>query len=321
MTRAHTYPFAGRVGHLIGQYASMRGDVESRFVAQLRDSGEGVDWQRLEQALSMVALSRVFRPIVKDAATCVRCSGPVRFMYAHLVGQAECMCLTCAEKQRLEREGRRSDEDTNAWFSRRVTLTGIPDATLDALGITPSSPEPPFAVAKDGRWKGASVAVTRYMRAPRQRTLVLAGDSGVGKSCAAAWACWRTMGLYLSRASWTKLPARAQDDARLRWVMQHAGVVVLDNALDVKPGGGAADSDWESEVVFQVTQERHDNGRATILTTQSSADEVTRAYGTHGEAIVRRARDGEDLAGAPDAGGWARCVWVRREAATSGGAR
>lgn len=311
--RAHAYPFIGPLGDLIGHYIDMRTAMREQLRDRLLYVGEDIDDERFENALSAVGLARVFRPLVRDAV-CVECGGAVAWMYAHLVGTPACMCFTCAEKKRVAREAKEKDggDEGRRWFARRAALSQIPAEALSDLGITPEEPSPKLKRPNDGRWKVAAVAVHRYMSAPRQRTLVLAGQSGVGKTRCSQWAVWRSLGLFLGRNEWTSLPVRREDDSRMRWVINHGGVVVLDNALDVRPGGEPADSEWEQEVVFQVAQTRHDEGRATLITTQAEKDEVRRAYGTHGEALIRRAEEGHDLAGAPHTGGWVRCVWHRK---------
>jgi len=266
-----------------------------------------VDLDRLQHfgGLHLLALGST----ITDGV-CRFCAGPTR-VFAMTIGTDGEMCLKCSAKKQAERTQAEKGADLS-WFQRRLFLTGVPQRTVEQLGITAHEPKVRLQKSHDGRWSMTAAAVNIYLQHARPGTLVLSGDTGLGKSCAAAFAAWHSHGLFLERARWTKVKVRSGDDSQLRHVINHAGVVVLDDCMHVRPGGDPGDSDWESEVVFEIAQTRHEAMRATVLTTQATRKEVETAYGTRGEALARRADDGLDLAKRPNAGGWVDCVWSRK---------
>lgn len=246
-------------------------------------------------------------PVVE--AFCIKC-GQLTRMFKVLVDQPECLCLECADKSAY-RTKRRVD---TKWFERRLQAANLHEQKriIETLRITPEVPDPNL-YRPGPQYVVAIGAVIRMLRHPKPGTLILSGYSGSGKSTAAGWAAWSSHGLFLPRARWSQLPARSgRDQSELTWVCRHGGIVVLDDCLHVRPGGDPGDSEWENEVLFRVTQERHESGHATILTTQADRREVEVAYGTRGEALIRRSQDGADLEGHPDSGGWVECFTPRK---------
>ena len=245
-------------------------------------------------------------PIVE--CFCVKC-GQLTRMFKVLVDEPECLCSECADKH-----AHRTKQPVNTeWFERRLRSANLHDQKriVDTLRITPQVPDPNLH-RPEARYVVAIGAAIKMMRHPKPGTLILSGYSGSGKSTAAAWAAWTSHGIFLPRSKWTQLPIRTgKDQSELTWISRHGGVVVLDDCLHVKPGGDPGDSEWEAEVIFRVTQERHESGFATILTTQADRREIETTYGTRGEALTRRSSDGQDLEGHPDSGGWVDCFTPR----------
>jgi DNA replication protein DnaC len=241
---------------------------------------------------------------------CVKC-GQLTRMFKVLVDEPECLCLECANKglQHAHSNQRVNHE----WFARRLKSAGLADQTriVETLRITAEVPDPNIH-RPEARYVVAIGAAIKMLRHPKPGTLILSGYSGSGKSTAAAWAAWTSHGIFLPRSKWTQLPIRTgRDQSELTWISRHGGVVVLDDCLHVKPGGDPGDSEWEAEVIFRITQERHESGFATILTTQADRREIETSYGTRGEALTRRAADGQDLTGHPNSGGWVDCFTPR----------
>lgn len=227
-----------------------------------------------------------------------------------ILADHEVVCVPCGRQESDGDVVRRRGVDEEH-YARRLSLTGLADEAriVETLGLAAETPDPPLSAAggRGARHFGAVVAARRYEQAARRGLMMLGGPSGCGKSTAAAWLAWRSHGVFLPRREWTKVVVRGRDVQRLEWLVSAGGVVVLDDVMAVRPGTVAGDSEIESEIVFQIAVARHEAGRATVLTTQASYDEIVTAYGSRGEALLRRAEDGHGLDGEPDGGGWVEC--------------
>lgn len=255
--------------------------------------------------------------IVVDAP-CVRCSKTAPYMLEALVGEPEGLCADCAAEMRMKREARQAEKVGAAdpeWFRMRLARAGLEKQVriCEALGITVQDPKGALSL---GYKRGAisAAAVTRYLAAGRQRgVLILSGLSGAGKSTAAAFAAWSTAGWFSARSVWSTVPEYgATDRGALEAMTAVQGILVLDEVLRVTPSGMALDTKAQCELVFTVAQERHEAGLGTILTTQSTKDDLTAIFGTGGEQLLRRARAGHDLAGVPETGGFVECSLLAR---------
>lgn len=300
-------------GIRLGEVAQVGRAVLRRAPSMAAD-GEGYERAVLSHPYVIMGLEQVRDAECRRRAS-KDCTGIIDRLFAKDVGTPAQMCVTCANTIAAAREAKPVDDKDGRAFTRQVALVGVPQRIQDALGLRPGEPVASLARAKDGRWNSAGAAVEAFLANP-SGLLVLSGSSGVGKSCCAAFAAWRTRGRFFERSEWAALPVRT---SRERGEMMHAlnagGVVVLDDALHIRPNGDPGDNDHETEVLFEVAQGRHEAKRPTIITTQSDAREVITAFGTRGEAIVRRARSGHDLSGAPSSGGWVDCVWKRKTGA------
>lgn len=236
---------------------------------------------------------------------CDECSAVAR-SFAFLKPE-DVLCARCAEAEGDKRERWEKAVDAEHYV-QRLTYTGLRGETriVEALGLAKDNPEPELAPGKKKHLRAVSAA-TDYFGAAKRGLLIIAGPSGTGKSTAAGWLAWRTHGRFLPRTDWSGIETRGRDKSRLAWVKGHAGAVVLDDAFVVRPGDRAGDSDWEQEAVFQIAVHRHEAGLATVITTNATLEDFRHVYGTRGEALLRRARDGEDLAGKPEGGGFVQC--------------
>lgn len=236
---------------------------------------------------------------------CHRC--PTLVESFDFLNDDEVICQRCGDDLD-RRRGREERQVDGEHFKRRLSITGLQAEVRirETIGMTPETPDPDLDAAQP-RFRVSAMAARRCLPAARRGLLILAGTSGVGKSVAAAWLAWRTHGLFLPRQAWTKVQVRARDSQRLDWLIEHGGVVVLDDAFVVRPGGVPGDSDWESEVVFQVAKARHEANRGTVITTNALRGEIIDAYGSRGEPLLRRADSGQDLSGAPAGGGFVDC--------------
>lgn len=248
-------------------------------------------------------------------AICAQCGDEARTIPI-LVGEPECLCLGCAEQARrathtpsTPSSGEPSSEEQAA-HAARLERTGLAGRAkiIEALGLAPDGGE---LDTKRPQSALASRAVVRYLASTRARsTLVLAGPSGRGKTIAAAWAAWESRGSFWPRSQWSRL-GRREASADADWLARAPGVVVLDDVLAVGAGSEAKDASADVEVLFRIVGDRHEAGLATILTTQADERELELAYGSRGSAILRRAKDGQDLSGAPESGGFVWCVPTR----------
>lgn len=255
--------------------------------------------------------------IVVDAP-CSRCTRTAPYMLEALVGEPEGLCPDCSAEMRLKREVKQAERSGAAdpeWFRMRLARAGLEKQVriCEALGITVEDPKGSLSLSYR-RGTIAAAAVTRYLAAGRTRgVLILSGLSGAGKSTAAGFAAWSTAGWFAARSVWSTIPEYgATDRQALEAMVAVQGVLVLDEVLRTTPAGAALDTKAQAELVFTVAQERHEAGLGTILTTQSTQDDLTAIFGTGGEQLLRRARAGHDLAGAPETGGFVECSAIAR---------
>lgn len=250
----------------------------------------------------------------KDATVssyCVECGEP-SYPMAELAGAPEDLCYGCAGhlQRAAEAEPKRAAAvaSNGAWLAARLAQTGLADmaAVVKRLGITPENQagkEPPAG----GKCKKAVLAVRAYLDQPQHRPMFLAGGTGTGKTTAAAWAVWKTDGVFLPPLVWRSVP-RDKVLESLGHVIRRTGCVVIDNALDVN-GNEARDNRGHLEVLAEVCRARDEARRPTIITTQSSAMQIAKAYDETAKALIRRATEPDGLDGRP-LGGF---VWCSAE--------
>lgn len=239
---------------------------------------------------------------------CAMCTEtPLAFPF---IRPEDVLCPRCADAEgdviAKERAKRTTNEqqDERA-FRGKLRRSGLESQTriVDDLGITRDG-DVALAVPQQGaRWRDAAEAVLRYLGAARSGTLALSGPSGTGKSTCAAYAAWRTGGLYLPRERWSGIPP--WDSELIIWYGQHGGVLVLDEVCLISGRGEAADRDAQRDIIGSIVKARHAREAATIITTNATEEEFLSTYGTLGEALWRRAQT--DLAGNPAGGGWVEC--------------
>lgn len=231
----------------------------------------------------------------------------------------EWRCRRCAEDDRRTRRGSQDPAEEQRKAEQAIDervgrcRVGRFPRLCEALGLAGTNRSPTL---RDGQphQRAAADAARRALgpQVRRRGLLILSGVSGVGKSTAAAWMAYETRGLYLDRATWT-LAADFGDRARdlAAWALEHGGWLVIDNALDVAVGGDGTlrprDSSREADLVFRLAADRHERHLGTVITTQSTEQQIARVYGTQGEALVRRARDGVDLSSVSAGGGFVLC--------------
>lgn len=247
-------------------------------------------------------------------ASCVVCGDPTK-THPKLAGERECLCLGCAaEARELRLQNRKADSISNQgsaqYLKSKLDQCGLGNAKrmLEALAISPAQPDGKLEAT--GRYQKAAKAVLAYLDSQQgQGSLLLSGPSGCGKSTAACMAVWRTGGRFLPRSVWRAVPVRSQGGAKeVKWLARSPGVLVIDDCLAVQRNGDPADSDWEAEVIWAIMGDRHEAQRPTILTSQADDAEIRNAYGTRGEAILRRALQGaSDLTGQQVSGGFHWC--------------
>lgn len=240
----------------------------------------------------MSLFEKRFGQIVETA--CPECGRDVLVFQQALREGFHCGCLDDPESE---------EELAHAAKVRRRGLLDL-KASRRALGIRPGVERAPFG---RGRYRFAQAACEVFHRARPRRTLVLAGPSGLGKTTGAVAAVWNVPNSrFLSREVWCALSGwEPHVEAEVRAIIELKGIVVLDEAM-VLGRERPAETEREIEVLFRIVRARHDAERGTILTTQLSEEDVLKYYHERGEAIVRRAHDGEED-GAPVSGGWIRC--------------
>lgn len=240
---------------------------------------------------------------------CSRCeSGIVPVILASMVGGPECVCPGCAEVLQRAKAPRPEDVRAEA-FARRLRRANLErqQRIVAALGLTADEPDP--EVVQGARWRSTMAACTTFRARhcrdgrPTGALMVLAGPSGVGKSTCAARLSYDTHGRFLPREEWTRL-RRYDDTSELDWLLQHGGVVVLDEVC-LMAGAGSVDNRHDIAVVDTLVKGRHARGLNTVLTTNATYQEFVDHYGVTAKAIWRRSMD---LAGEVVGAGWVDCT-------------
>lgn len=192
----------------------------------------------------------------------------------------------------LERRARTPEEVAEEVRQIRVAQ-GLPVAGMDKVLIQRGVPARLHVPALTP-WKTPALSLVERLLAGEGLTLVLGGDTGRGKSCAAAVALARRPGLWVNAPELAKIPLDDGPDIDAR--MRTAPLLVLDEVgLEHSPSGYAA-----GRICAALTS-RDASGRPSIVTTNLSAEQFKDKYGDrigsrlNGDALGWQTVAGPDL--------------------------
>jgi len=181
--------------------------------------------------------------------------------------------FSSAEKRGGSQEKIEKTPEEVADIVRQIRLAqGLPVAGMDKVLAQRGVPQRLHLPALTP-WKTQALALVERLLAGEGMVLVLGGDTGRGKSCAAAVALARRPGLWVNAPDLSKIPTEegAPDiDARMRTTP----LLVLDEVgLEHSPSGYAAGR------ICAAICAREAAGRQTIVTTNLSAEQFGEKYG------------------------------------------
>ncbi len=201
---------------------------------------------------------------------------------AHRACRFQCDERTCPREVALEQHRQ---------ASRRVAQAAMPVPLVQLVlgwrwgGIGPDNRLMPVVAPRET----AALGVVREWLQGRGWALVLAGNAGVGKSAAAAWALSEVGGVFLPAADLGRLDsAQGRSGRRVGDLVEQALVarlVVLDDAGTEYSG----DSGYAVARVAELLIARADAGRRTLVTTNLDRAAFLARYG--GGAGDERLRD------------------------------
>lgn len=179
---------------------------------------------------------------------------------------------------KLESRQWTAEELADATRRKRIEL-GLPVPGLDAYLKQRGVPEKFWQLVLNP-WRTDALGLVERLLAGEGLLLVLGGDTGRGKSCAAAVALARRPGVWVHSPDLAKPPVKKKDaededeetvrDGRMR----SAPLLVLDEVgLEHSPGGYAASR------ITATLSIRDSNNRPTIVTTNLSAPQFKEKYG------------------------------------------
>ena len=132
-----------------------------------------------------------------------------------------------------------------------------------------------------------AIQVTREWLAGPKTFLIMAGDRGIGKTVASAWAVKEEGGLFRKARDIAWL---SQFDTEGRDVLLRANVLAIDD-LGTEP---LDDKGWALSMIYAVLDHRYDSARKTLITTNLSVDAMGQRYGKDGGRLFRRFKETGD---------------------------
>jgi len=236
---------------------------------------------------------KAIKQMFVDDARCIKCDDVAIRQLSWTVNTPYCLCQSHHEEAvEVEKvfeqidEGwstEKTDTEDDEKLTRRLVRVGLTTSIKNTLGINSKTPDGYLSLTSSFQHVGN--AVTRYLDARPQGVLVLSGSNGTGKSTAAGFAAWRSKGRFVPRSEWIKLTTWEKDEADIHALVYQYGVLVLDEVLQSTSFG---DSTETMRVLNIVCTERHDNHRATILTTRSTKEMF---FDRLGNDILDRSRE------------------------------
>ena len=241
----------------------------------------------------------LFKSQFIDDAKCVKCGEVAIRQFPWTVDTKFCLCprhhvkavetekaFNVFEDDIFDEEKNKEEADK---LRRRIVRCGMPQSVIEALGIEVKNQKGELGDPRNPNETLA--AVLSFLRCDRRGVLVLSGPNGIGKSCAAALAAWRSRGRYVKRSEWSKMTTWEKDHDELMEMIQLPGVLVLDEVLQRSEGGDSAES---MRVINMITSERHDGRRGTIITSRSSKEIFFHRLGND---ILDRSRELQSVGG------------------------
>jgi hypothetical protein len=179
-----------------------------------------------------------------------------------------------AEKRiaRLERRELTPEEIADA--TRRIRIEqGLPVTSMDRV-LTQRGVPAKFHIPALDPWKTPALQLVERLLAGEGLILVLGGDTGRGKSCAAAVALARRPGLWVNAPDLAKIPLDGDSAPDIDARMRATPLLVLDEVgLEHSPSGYAA-----GRICAAITH-REGAGKPTVVTTNLSTDQFKEKYG------------------------------------------